>query len=92
MQFVEKITEGLGAVAVFLVIVTVAVGFRPVAHVEKLQTFHWWTRAPFAEMRGRIKEDDSSLADVYGPYAYFSKYREGGDLYMPVDKTAEPAE
>ena len=33
----------------------------------------------FDEMRGRIKEDDSSLADVYGPYAYFSKYREGGE-------------
>ena len=33
----------------------------------------------FAEMRGRIKEDDSSLANVYGPYAYFSKYREGGE-------------
>jgi len=33
----------------------------------------------FEEMRGRIKEDDSSLADIDGPYAYFSKYNEGGE-------------
>ncbi|MCL8487711.1 MULTISPECIES: S9 family peptidase [Bradyrhizobium] len=31
-----------------------------------------------AEMRGRIKEDDSSVPSPDGPYAYFRKYREGG--------------
>ena len=33
----------------------------------------------FAEMRGRIKEDDSSLPNVDGPYAYLTRYREGGE-------------
>jgi oligopeptidase B len=31
-----------------------------------------------AEMRGRIKEDDSSVPSPDGPYAYMSKFREGG--------------
>jgi len=31
-----------------------------------------------AEMRGRIKEDDSSVPSRDGPYEYFSRYREGG--------------
>jgi oligopeptidase B len=31
-----------------------------------------------AEMRGRIKEDDSSVPSVDGPYAYLRKFREGG--------------
>lgn len=31
-----------------------------------------------AEMRGRIKEDDSSVPAPDGPFAYFRKYREGG--------------
>src|SRR3954470_3665706 len=31
-----------------------------------------------AEMRGRIKEDDSSVPAADGPYAYLRKYREGG--------------
>jgi oligopeptidase B len=30
------------------------------------------------EMRGRIKEDDSSVPSPDGPYAYFTRYREGG--------------
>ncbi|MFZ5735610.1 MAG: S9 family peptidase [Pseudomonadota bacterium] len=30
------------------------------------------------EMRGRIKEDDSSVPSPDGPYAYLRKYREGG--------------
>jgi oligopeptidase B len=30
------------------------------------------------EMRGRIKEDDSSVPSPDGPYAYFRKFREGG--------------
>ena len=31
-----------------------------------------------AEMRSRIKEDDSSVPSPDGPYAYFRKFREGG--------------
>ena len=31
-----------------------------------------------AEMRGRIKEDDSSVPSPDGAYAYFRKFREGG--------------
>jgi oligopeptidase B len=31
-----------------------------------------------AEMRGRIKEDDSSVPSPDGPFAYFHKFREGG--------------
>jgi oligopeptidase B len=31
-----------------------------------------------AEMRGRIKEDDSSVPSPDGPYAYMRKFREGG--------------
>jgi oligopeptidase B len=36
-----------------------------------------------AEMRGRIKEDDSSVPSPDGTYAYFRKFREGGqhELY-----------
>ena len=42
----------------------------------------------FEEMRGRIKEDDSSLANVYGPYAYFYKYREGGEYPIYARRAA----
>lgn len=42
-----------------------------------------------AEMRGRIKEDDSSVPSPDGAFAYFRKYREGGqhEMYgrMPRD-------
>jgi oligopeptidase B len=31
-----------------------------------------------AEMRGRIKEDDSSVPTRDGPFAYFMRYRDGG--------------
>ncbi|MEW6768638.1 MAG: S9 family peptidase [Pseudomonadota bacterium] len=31
-----------------------------------------------AEMRGRIKEDDSSVPSPDGPFAYFHKFRDGG--------------
>ncbi len=31
-----------------------------------------------AEMRGRIKEDDSSVPEPDGPFAYFKRYRDGG--------------
>ncbi len=32
----------------------------------------------FAEMKGRIKEDDSSVPDADGPYAYYVRYRKEG--------------
>jgi oligopeptidase B len=32
-----------------------------------------------AEMRGRIKEDDSSVPAPDGPFAYYRRYREGGE-------------
>ena len=35
-----------------------------------------------AEMRGRIKEDDSSVPSPDGDYAYFRKFREGGQHEM----------
>ncbi|WP_316227520.1 S9 family peptidase [Bradyrhizobium sp. SZCCHNR3015] len=35
-----------------------------------------------AEMRGRIKEDDSSVPSPDGAYAYFRKFREGGQHEM----------
>jgi oligopeptidase B len=42
-----------------------------------------------AEMRGRIKEDDSSVPSPDGPFAYFRKFRDGGqhELFarMPRD-------
>jgi oligopeptidase B len=31
-----------------------------------------------AEMRGRIKEDDASVPERDGPFAYYKRYREGG--------------
>src|ERR1700694_3979923 len=34
--------------------------------------------ALFAEMKGRIKEDDTSVPAPDGPYAYFVGHREGG--------------
>ncbi len=49
-----------------------------------------------AEMRGRIKEDDTSVPERDGDYAYFTRYREGGQypIYArrPIDpETGEPA-
>jgi oligopeptidase B len=45
------------------------------------------------EMRARIKEDDSSVPSPDGPYAYFRKFREGGQHEMfgrkPRDGGAE---
>ena len=42
------------------------------AHTEPLQ------EALFAEMKGRIKEDDSTVPSPDGPFAYYMRYREGG--------------
>jgi oligopeptidase B len=39
-------------------------------------------KALVKEMRGRIKEDDSSVPAPDGPYAYFRKFREGGQHEM----------
>jgi len=45
------------------------------------------------EMRGRIKEDDSDVPDNDGPFAYYGRFREGGEhpLYCrtPRDGGAE---
>ena len=38
----------------------------------------------FEEMRGRIKEDDSTVPDKHGPYAYAVRYREGGNYPVYV--------
>lgn len=43
----------------------------------------------FSEMRGRIKEDDSSLASVDGPYAYLTRYRTGGEYPIYARKPAQ---
>ena len=32
----------------------------------------------YQEIRGRIREDDSSVPDIDGPYAYYTRFREGG--------------
>src|SRR5262245_46281952 len=42
------------------------------AHTKALQ------ETLFAEMKGRIKEDDSTVPADDGPYAYYLRYREGG--------------
>ena len=41
-------------------------------------------KALLAEMRGRIKEDESSLPVKDGPFAYFSRFREGGQYPLFV--------
>jgi oligopeptidase B len=45
-------------------------------HTDALQ------KALVKEMRGRIKEDDSSVPSTDGPYAYLRKFREGGQHEM----------
>jgi oligopeptidase B len=42
----------------------------------------------FEEMRGRIKEDDQSLPNVDGPYAYLTRYRTGGEYPIFTRKPA----
>ena len=42
----------------------------------------------FTEMRGRIKEDDSSLPSVHGPYAYLIRFRTGGEYPIIARKAA----
>ena len=43
------------------------------------------------EMRGRIKEDDSSVPATDGPYAYYVRYREGGEYPIYARRPAEQA-
>src|SRR5258706_7348492 len=40
----------------------------------------------FAEMKGRIKEDDSSVPDPDGPYAYYMRYRKEGQHQLVCRK------
>ena len=46
----------------------------------------------FDEMRGRIKEDDSSVPSPDGPYAYAVRYREGGEYPVYVRTPREGGE
>ena len=46
------------------------------------------TNELFEEMRGRIKEDDQSLPNVDGPYAYLTKFRTGGEYPIFARKPA----
>ncbi|WP_169712593.1 S9 family peptidase [Henriciella aquimarina] len=43
------------------------------------------------EMRGRIKEDDSSVPAKDGPWAYYVRYREGGEYPIFARKPASQA-
>ena len=43
------------------------------------------------EMRGRIKEDDSSVPAKDGPYAYYVRYREGGEYPIYARRPADQA-
>jgi oligopeptidase B len=45
----------------------------------------------FAEMRGRIREDDSSVPAIDGPYAYYTRYREGGEYAIFARRMAGEA-
>ncbi len=45
---------------------------RSLAATEPLQ------RVLFAEMKGRVKEDDSTVPAVDGPHAYYMRYRKNG--------------
>jgi len=47
--------------------------------------------ALFQEMKGRIKEDDSTVPEIDGPYAYYSRYREGGEYPIVARRAAADA-
>jgi oligopeptidase B len=53
------------------------------AHSETLR------RSLVAEMRGRIKEDDSSVPSPDGPFSYYSRFREGGQHPLICRKPRE---
>ncbi|WOI53139.1 S9 family peptidase [Parvularcula sp. LCG005] len=46
----------------------------------------------FEEMRGRIKEDETSVPMRDGPYEYYVRYREGGNYPIYARRTEEGAE
>jgi oligopeptidase B len=46
----------------------------------------------FAEMRGRIKEDESSVPMRDGPFEYYVRYREGGQYPIYARRREEGAE
>ena len=54
-------------------------------HLEDLRT------ALFQEMRGRIKEDESSVPMRDGPYEYYVRYRDGGQYPLFCRRTDEKA-
>ena len=41
------------------------------------------------EMRGRIQEDDSTVPAADGPFAYYTRYREGGEYHLVCRKPVE---
>ena len=45
----------------------------------------------FKEMRGRIKEDDTSLPSIHTGWAYYTRFREGGEYAIYARKPAEDA-
>ena len=45
----------------------------------------------FEEMRGRIKETDSSVPAIDGPWAYYRRFREGGEYPMFARRPSEHA-
>ena len=45
----------------------------------------------FEEMRGRIKENDSSVPAIDGPWAYYRRFREGGEYPLFARRPAEHA-
>lgn len=47
--------------------------------------------ALFKEMRGRIKEDDSTVPEIDGPWAYYTRYRQGGEYPIIARRPAGDA-
>jgi oligopeptidase B len=45
----------------------------------------------FSEMRGRIKEDDSSVPSIDGGFAYYTRFREGGEYPVYARRAAADA-
>lgn len=45
----------------------------------------------FEEMKGRVQEDDSSVPAIDGPWAYYRRYREGGEYPIFARRAAAQA-
>lgn len=45
----------------------------------------------FQEMKARIKEADSTVPEIDGPYAYYSRFREGGEYSIVARRDAADA-